>query len=269
MAQFPALPIWTDALLGDTQHLSTAEFGAYVLLLIIAWRDPDCSLPDDDKVLARLTRSANNWHRIRESVMRFWTHESDGRYRQKRLTQERLRVLKSYSRKASNLRKNHKTDSTVGSATISISRKKEDIDPVLHLHPVKETTTESRLDTARGGGEKFEFHERFGEVSRKVEELVASRTSFPFVRSPIDKWLKAGADPEADIYPAILSKLDQWEGRKLGFFDYAVADAMRARTSPMPTGRGPGSPAKFDPAAELRRIRESEIAEEKARGAAQ
>ena len=38
MAEFPCLPLWTDALLGDTYHLTPAQFGAYLRLLIAADR---------------------------------------------------------------------------------------------------------------------------------------------------------------------------------------------------------------------------------------
>ena len=40
MADFPALPFFTDAYLGDTQHLTLEEHGAYQKLLYIAWRSP-------------------------------------------------------------------------------------------------------------------------------------------------------------------------------------------------------------------------------------
>lgn len=92
MAEFPVLPIFTDAILGDTQHLSAAEFGAYMLTLIVAWRDPDCSLPNDPAYLGRITRSPKSWTRVGPVVMAFWTLGEDGRYRQRRLTQERLRA---------------------------------------------------------------------------------------------------------------------------------------------------------------------------------
>lgn len=66
MAEFPALPLWTDAYLGDTTHLTTIEHGAYLLLLMAAWRSKTCSLPDDDKMLARITRlTTAQWRRIR------------------------------------------------------------------------------------------------------------------------------------------------------------------------------------------------------------
>lgn len=100
MAEFPALPLWTDALLGDTTHLSTIEFGAYMLTLIVAWRTPDCSLPDDDQFLGRITRDPKHWPRIKARVMAFWTLGEDGRWRQKRLTKEREYVANLKKKRA-------------------------------------------------------------------------------------------------------------------------------------------------------------------------
>jgi uncharacterized protein YdaU (DUF1376 family) len=104
LAEFPQLPIWTDALLGDTAHLSPAEFGAYMRLLIAAWRRPGCDLPgDDDLALGRIVGDTRNWQRLRVVVMAFWTKGEDGRYRQKRLSEERAKAVtyrKSQSEKA-------------------------------------------------------------------------------------------------------------------------------------------------------------------------
>ena len=89
MAEFPALPLWTDAYLADTRHLSQAEHGAYMLLLMTAWRSPDCSLPDDDEMLARYACcDRRTWARQKPVIMAMWTLEN-GRWRQKRLQQER------------------------------------------------------------------------------------------------------------------------------------------------------------------------------------
>lgn len=91
MAEFPSLPLWTDAYLADTRHLSTQEHGAYLLLLMEAWRRPTCSLPDDDTLLARLSGlSIDEWLKIKSLVLDFWQY--DGRrkeWRQLRLVKER------------------------------------------------------------------------------------------------------------------------------------------------------------------------------------
>lgn len=92
MAEFPALPIFTDALLGDTQHLSAAEFGGYMLMLIVAWRSPDCALPNDDKSLARIARAGRQWGQMRATILAFWTLGDDGKLRQKKLSNVRLYV---------------------------------------------------------------------------------------------------------------------------------------------------------------------------------
>jgi uncharacterized protein YdaU (DUF1376 family) len=89
MADFPALPLWTDALIGDTYQLTPAEFGAYMRLLIVAWRRPDCNLPNNDVFLGRCIGDRKNWHRLKTVVMAFWTLGEDGFYRQFRLLRER------------------------------------------------------------------------------------------------------------------------------------------------------------------------------------
>lgn len=92
MAEFPALPLWTDAYLGDTTHLTTIEHGAYLLLLMTAWRTRDCALPDDDKLLARYARcGSTQWKRLRPILAPFFRIEN-GSWVQARLSDERNAV---------------------------------------------------------------------------------------------------------------------------------------------------------------------------------
>ncbi len=95
MAQFPALPLFTDAYLADTRHLSAEQHGAYLLLLMEAWRRPSCSLPDDDEMLARLAcMNTERWAFNREAVLAFWTFDG----RRKEWTQGRLTDEREYVR---------------------------------------------------------------------------------------------------------------------------------------------------------------------------
>lgn len=72
MAEFPAFPLWTDAYLADTHHLSTTEHGAYLLLLIAMWRS-NGTLPNDDRQLAKFARlGSNQWQRIKPALMPFF-----------------------------------------------------------------------------------------------------------------------------------------------------------------------------------------------------
>lgn len=91
MAEYPSMPLFTDAYLADTRHLTTEEHGAYLLLLMEAWRRPKCDLPDDDGLLSRLTGlPMDRWQEVKPVIMAFW--KRDGRsatFRQKRLSAER------------------------------------------------------------------------------------------------------------------------------------------------------------------------------------
>jgi uncharacterized protein YdaU (DUF1376 family) len=88
VAKYPALPLWTDAYLADTRHLAgPAEHGAYLLLLMEAWRRPRCALPDNDSTLARLACcTPDQWADLKPVIMAFWEHDS----RRKEWTQKRL-----------------------------------------------------------------------------------------------------------------------------------------------------------------------------------
>ena len=99
MAEYPALPLWTDAYLGDTSHLTTIEHGAYLLILIAMWRAGG-ALPNDDKRLARTARlTPGQWGRVKESIWEFFTVSSDS-ITQGRLTDE-LNAVRQNSKKQS------------------------------------------------------------------------------------------------------------------------------------------------------------------------
>lgn len=90
MAEFPALPLFTDAYLADTIHLTAAQHGAYMLMLMAAWRTKDCALPNDDEFLARVTRmDKRTWLANKTIVLGFWTVGEDAKLRQGRLYDER------------------------------------------------------------------------------------------------------------------------------------------------------------------------------------
>lgn len=89
MADFPALPFWTDAYIADTAHLTNEEHGVYLRLLMFAWRTPGCALPDDDRRLALMVGvTPKKWATLRPIIATFWTVEN-GTWTQKRLTAER------------------------------------------------------------------------------------------------------------------------------------------------------------------------------------
>lgn len=94
MAEFPAMPLWTDRLLGDCGLLSDADFGLYMKILIQMWRAQDGLIPDDDKWLAqRFGRSVADVQRdMRPLINQFCVRRGN------MLTQRRLQKELEYVR---------------------------------------------------------------------------------------------------------------------------------------------------------------------------
>lgn len=119
MAEFPALPVWTDAYLADTTHLTTEEHGAYLLMLMAAWRSRECRLPDDDRYLAKVCRCSERvWRRLRVTLEPFWQVEG-GWWTQKRLARERkyldaVRAKRRAAAEAKHRKDNETTDAHAG-----------------------------------------------------------------------------------------------------------------------------------------------------------
>ena len=99
MAQLPILPLKVDAMLGDTNHLTAEEFGAYARILFTMWRH-EAQIRDDPDELARIAGvSRKRWDAIGERVMRPTTR-AGGIVSQKRLTATWMEVQALRQRRA-------------------------------------------------------------------------------------------------------------------------------------------------------------------------
>lgn len=106
MADFPSLPLFTDAILADTDHLNDEEFGLYMRILILMWRTPGCRIPNDENWLKKRLKHAshtpllNNSNGIMETLKEFC--KCDGNFwTQKRLLKE-YNYLKSIKERNKN-----------------------------------------------------------------------------------------------------------------------------------------------------------------------
>ena len=89
MANFPSLPLWTDAYLADTGHLTFEEHGVYMLLLMTIWRAPECRIPNDMKwIQRRLRASQTDMDMIVEPIVKEFFDTTGNWIFQKRLKQE-------------------------------------------------------------------------------------------------------------------------------------------------------------------------------------
>jgi uncharacterized protein YdaU (DUF1376 family) len=202
MAEFPALPLWTDAYLGDTTHLTTIEHGAYLLLLMTAWRTRDCALPDDDRLLARYARlNTQQWKRMRPIIEAFFTIEN-GFWKQGRLTDERgaverHRLQQSEKGKAGAAAKSLKRQERDKAAAKSGSTSAE-----AQVQPDASSLTHTQCseDKSSGGEPPADPIKQVFDLG--VSILVAASCTEKNARSLIGKWRKSHG--EAKVLQGLL-----------------------------------------------------------------
>jgi uncharacterized protein YdaU (DUF1376 family) len=90
------MPLYVGDYLGDTGHLTTAQHGAYLLLMMHYWRKGE--LPDDDRQLSKITKlPPKTWSEYRPVLQQFF-HSG---WRHKRIDAELERVMRVSERRAS------------------------------------------------------------------------------------------------------------------------------------------------------------------------
>ena len=150
MSQAPSMPLFVDAFIADTTHLSAEEVGAYMRLLMSMWRH-NGSIPDDDKDNARITGTGRNWKRVKSRLSPMLTLEN-GNITQGRLQKEweYVQAYKELQRakgvKSGEARRNKNKD--LNGTTVP-SRLEPQANPHSHTHIKKDSKNKihARLST--------------------------------------------------------------------------------------------------------------------------
>lgn len=216
MAEFPAMPFYTDAYLADTRHLTTEEHGAYLLLLMCAWRAQGCRLKDDDRQLARIAgMSSARWKRLRPALAEFF-NISHGYWQQKKLIATHAAVAERVERNRVNGSKGGRASARKRSVSKTASKCSSDAsanDEATKSKPKSKKNSSQLADVALAAGLKED----------------SSNSSF------IEGWLAAGADCTKDIVPT-LKRISAREKDRVGrvpstlaYYDAAVLEARDKR----------------------------------------
>jgi uncharacterized protein YdaU (DUF1376 family) len=96
MNKAPAFQFYANNWLGspNIMMMTPEEEGAYIHLLALLWNSDDCSLPDDDKVLASLSRLNEKWFNGSGKKIMANFIKKDGKIFNKRLLFERRKQAK-------------------------------------------------------------------------------------------------------------------------------------------------------------------------------
>lgn len=229
MAQFPALPLWTDAYLADCGHLTDAEHGRYLMILVAMWRAPNCRIPNDDEWLARKFRRTIDAVKteLRPIINEFC--ESDGNWIcQNRLLRERNHVEKSSKKQSERAKSRWKNEKPLcrGNATSGNA-------------PTPTPTPTSIIDADEARAREATPDE----VGKEVLTILGVLNDPTWYGNwgRVHQWMADGASPENDIYPTIKRVMAKRGSAgppgNLKYFDQAVADAIKSRTEKLPDGR--------------------------------
>jgi uncharacterized protein YdaU (DUF1376 family) len=157
MAEFPAMPLWTDAYLADTSDLTTNEHGCYLLMLMIAWRRPECALPDDMAWLKRAMAGfaagfhGHTFNAIVPGLLKRFFRLEGGQWTQKRLQKERAYLkARSAKQRQNALKKSSNRRQTVGKQGVELNETKTLPDatalpPHPHPHPQRDSISKTVL----------------------------------------------------------------------------------------------------------------------------
>lgn len=224
MSKAPSMPVFTDALIGDTTHLSMEEFGAYCMILFVTWRNNAQPLPDDAKRMARICRvSEKRWtEKLRPLLVEFFDL-SEGTWRQGRLEKEwaylrDLRSAKSENGKKGGRPKGAENEKMAGDSDATSHRnipsgddakslENNDTDKAVAFSQLKleqstHTQTQEKEDSVEavastGAGGAMDHEPSEGELvwGPGLEWLAqAAKKSPTSLRSMVGRWCKGGRE---------------------------------------------------------------------------
>lgn len=224
MSAAPFMQFYVADYLGDTQHLTTEQHGAYLLLLMAMWRT-EGRLPNDAGKLARIARvGLRRWHIVAQEVMPFFEINGDF-ITQKRLVEERKKAVsisekRSASGKLGGRAKSLKNNDTDMANAKQLPKHSQISEPEATLSSVANAPPESDLD----------------DLQSKLLDAAGENGIQPhgaIVVGPIVELIAAGVSLEIDILPVIRSRCGRLSrpARSWSYFVPGIRDAYERRIS--------------------------------------
>ncbi len=228
MSQAPSMPMYWDAYIADTTHLTTEEHGAYLLLLGAMWRRNGW-VPDDDKDNARiLGLTPARWKRIKGRLEAFLTIEN-GEITQKKLletwknTQEKIQKNRENGSKGGRPRSKKNKDLEKAKGSVSDNPNETIPEPEPLPLPLPDTLEPSgsnanaREDLALPDNVDSEFDLVWEHYPRKVAKAASrkewrkarKRHSFDEITQPLGMFIRCTNGTPMDKIPHLRTWLHQ------------------------------------------------------------
>lgn len=243
------MPFYIGDYLGDTQRLTTEQHGAYLLLILDYWRNGPA--PDDDAVLAQITRlDAKVWKRHRPALARMF-RIGHGEWRHKRIDRELDDAAANAERRSSKAKK--AAEARWGSADASSEQSSKDApsnapsmpQAMLVECPPPSPSPSPNGDTFDGGRASARVEPESvailtDELCRTAGVRNVDPGSIIKHQQLVTGWLAEGLDPDQHIRPAIRDTIANASERisSLKYFDNPVRQ-FRAREEAQSHGHSP------------------------------
>jgi uncharacterized protein YdaU (DUF1376 family) len=219
----PYMPLFVADYLADTAHLTAAEHGAYLMLVMNYWQRGK-PLPADDKKLARIARMTDaEWADARGTLAEFFV-EDDGHWTHKRVEEE-LAISAEKTSKAKTAAR-HSVNARQANAQRTLSERSTDAELLGEERLEKEEDTASAASSSASAPEIDLI-----EAERRCAQAAGADRLGSF--APIAELLHRQADLERDVLPAIRArpaaggKVSSWK-----FYVPVIAEALAKRAPP-------------------------------------
>ena len=211
MSQAPSMPLFVDAFLADTMHLTAEETGAYICLLMSMWRH-NGSVPNDDKDNARITRlGMKKWRAMKPRIMKFLVVEN-GRLTQKRLQKEWSYVESKSRKQSQNSRARWDAVSNKNkdlADPTAYPKKSSGISPHTHTH--KKKNTKKKNDSFEAFWKAYPRKVAKG-GALKAYQAALKRCAAEEIQTGVERYAKArrGEDSKFTPHAATWLNEDRW-----------------------------------------------------------
>jgi uncharacterized protein YdaU (DUF1376 family) len=241
MSSAPSMPMFWDAYLADTTHLSTEEHGAYLLLLAAMWRR-NGSVPDNDRDNARiLGLTPAKWRQTKARLAPLLIIEN-GQITQKNLlkiwkiTQEKISANRMNGAKGG--RPKTKENNAVEKPNGFVSEKPNGTIPEPEPEPIVVELCSARTGANEFRDRCFKAAGLDPQTAMAQPGLVSTVSLEHLIRDP-----NSPCDPDLDVIPAIQTCAAglRKRGQTLNNWSYCREAALRNRDQ-----RLAGNPAPIE-----------------------
>lgn len=228
MSTFPAIPLFVDAWVADTSHLSRAERGLYLDLLTLMWRTPECRVPNEIEWIARRLRCSDDELPMLRQIIAEFCQSTGNWITQKRLKKEYDFVFAKSAKNRKAAQERWAKESEVDVIRKLEPKKTNDTDKSLKNNVVElcernaptPTPTPTPIASASNGKDVFA---RVDAALRSIEEVRGHPIAADPVIGHIVTLVEKGYDLTTQVIPSIRRQIAKRQGKPISRWSYFVA----------------------------------------------